>query len=308
MSVKCILEGQKQDLSSKQDKLAGTINQLVGFNNNGDAAALTLTANAPVTAKQAGDVLTLGLEGWAAINPQLLDNAYWANLDAIINQRGVSGTISTLGYFIDRWKLVDGTVTITDSGLLLNGTIEQILETAPDGTVTASALTTDGIVTADYDAASKTFSITGSGQTFVAAKLEHGPRQTIAYQGTSGNWVFSGPLPNKALELLKCQRYYVSPYNNNNFGTMIVGPNYPAQMVAVFDVPVPVTMRVTPTITDIINRGILYYGPDKYETPGNIGVDTNHAGSVRVFITNSGSFDIGVCTWDNAKVAFSADL
>lgn len=41
-----------------------------------------------------------------------------------------------------------------------------------------------------------------------AMKLEPGDKPTIAHQDTSGSLVLSDPPPDKALELLKCQRYY----------------------------------------------------------------------------------------------------
>ena len=104
-------------------------------------------------------------------NPNLLDNWYFAYP---VNQRNVSGTIDAVGYFLDRWKLVSGSVTIGSNGITLNGTIAQILETAVGTDVTASALTTEGVVEASYDNNSKTLSLTGTGQTFVASKLELG--------------------------------------------------------------------------------------------------------------------------------------
>lgn len=42
----------------------------------------------------------------------------------------------------------------------------------------------------------------------IAAELELGPVQTLVHKDASGNWVLNDPLPNKALELLKCQRYF----------------------------------------------------------------------------------------------------
>ena len=45
-----------------------------------------------------------------------LDNSDFTNP---VNQRGVSGTITKLGYFLDRWKLYTGTVTLTPQGLAL---------------------------------------------------------------------------------------------------------------------------------------------------------------------------------------------
>ena len=47
------------------------------------------------------------------------------------------------------------------------------------------------------------------GQTdIVAAKLELGPRQTLAHKDADGNWVLNDPPPDKQQELAKCQRYF----------------------------------------------------------------------------------------------------
>ena len=137
-------------------------------------------------------------------SPNLLDNWYFGNP---VNQRNVSGTIDAVGYFLDRWKLVSGSVTIGSNGITLNGTIAQILETAVGTDVTASALTTEGVVVASYDNNSKTISLTGTGQTFVAAKLELGSQQTLAHKDANGNWVLN-EIPNYGEQLLRCQRYF----------------------------------------------------------------------------------------------------
>jgi len=42
----------------------------------------------------------------------------------------------------------------------------------------------------------------------LAAKLEIGDHQTLAHQETDGSWVLNDSPPNKALELLKCQRFF----------------------------------------------------------------------------------------------------
>lgn len=102
-------------------------------------------------------------------NPNELTNSGFMKAQRV-NQRGASGTISSAGYFIDRWKLVSGTVQLTDEGLVLNGTIEQILENAIGTPFSASV----SAGTASYDDASKTFSITGTGETISWAKLEKG--------------------------------------------------------------------------------------------------------------------------------------
>lgn len=100
-------------------------------------------------------------------NFNLLDNTDFANP---VNQRGASGTISSAGYFIDRWKLVSGSVEVTDAGLVLNGTIAQVLEHAAGENVVASA--SAGV--ASYDDETGTFSVTGTGVTLAWAKLESG--------------------------------------------------------------------------------------------------------------------------------------
>lgn len=94
-----------------------------------------------------------------------------ANPDFKINQGGVLGEFSETGkYFVDRWKLDSGTVTINpDATLTLNGTISQILEYSVGDNVTASV--SAGI--SSYDDSTKTFTITGNGVTISWAKLEY---------------------------------------------------------------------------------------------------------------------------------------
>ena len=116
------------------------------------------------------------------------------NPDFKINQRGISGTFSEAGkYFVDRWRLVSGDVTINADGTLtLNGTISQIFENAVGDNVTASV----SAGTATYDDSTKTFSITANGEIISWAKLEYGGNATQFFP------------PDTATELLKCMRYY----------------------------------------------------------------------------------------------------
>ena len=163
-------------------------------------------------------------------NPSLLDNSDFTNP---VNQRGVSGTISTAGYFIDRWKLVSGTVQITAEGLVLNGTISQILENAAGTDVTASA----SAGTASYDNSTKTFTLTATGQTITWAKLEKGSVSTPYVPKGYG------------AELLACQRYYVPIGENTKF----FGGIGTAGNVAFVGMILPVQMRVTPSFTSDLN-------------------------------------------------------
>ena len=81
-----------------------------------------------------------------------------------------------------------------------------------------------------------------------AAKLELGTTQTLAHQDADGNWVLNDPPPNKALELLKCQRYQLSQH----------WCNYPATFIAQdsieFNIPIPVTMRANPSASGFVVR------------------------------------------------------
>ena len=129
-------------------------------------------------------------------NPNLLINP-----DFKINQRVVSGTIIASSrpdikytYFVDRWGIKNGTVTINSDGTLtLNGTMSQILENAVGSNVTASV----SAGTAAYDDTTKTFTITGNGDVISWAKLEIGSAATPVIP------------PNITEEQIKCQRYYL---------------------------------------------------------------------------------------------------
>lgn len=122
-------------------------------------------------------------------NPNLLINP-----DFKINQRGISGTFSDIGkYFVDRWRLVSGAVTVNSDGTLtLNGSICQPLENAVGTNVTASV----SAGTAVYDNTTQTFTISGNGEIISWAKLEYG-----------GNATQFIP-PDTVTELLKCMCYY----------------------------------------------------------------------------------------------------
>lgn len=173
-------------------------------------------------------------------NPNLLDNWYFGNP---VNQRNVSGTIDAVGYFLDRWKLVSGSVTIGSNGITLNGTIVQILEKAVGTDVTASALTTKGVVAASYDNNSKKISLTGTGQTFVAAKLELGSTQTLAHR-ENGVWVLN-EIPDYGEQLARCQRYYQVIPANVMLSGIVTASNTVLSVTAFLSQ----TMRTTPTVS-----------------------------------------------------------
>ena len=160
----------------------------------------------------------------------LLHNWYFPNP---VNQRGVSGTISAAGYFIDRWNLTNGSVTLTSNGLTLSGTITQILELAVGTDVTASVSMYSGTATAAYNNSAKTFTITSSGGTIRAAKLEKGTVSTLANDAP----------PDYGESLALCQRYQVLLSSFIRFRTV----GYTAEYLDFF-VPTPRAMRIAPAL------------------------------------------------------------
>lgn len=90
---------------------------------------------------------------------------------------------------------------------------------------------------------------TNAKKSFVkAAKLELGGQQTLAHQDESGNWVLNDPPPNKALELLKCQRY------SQVFSDESLRPKEAVDFRP--------AMRVTPALGTIEIDGTTYYTAD----------------------------------------------
>lgn len=242
--------------AAKQPKLTGAPGQVVGFDGMG---------------------LAYAVPGWS--NPNMLDNWYFVDP---VNQRGAGGTITAAGYFIDRWKLVSGSITLGADGLVLNGTIAQILETAPTSAVTACALTGAGIMPADYDTATKTVSITGSGIPIIAAKLELGPVQTLAHQDADGNWVLNDPPPNKALELAKCQRHQY-PLFSDLVRALNVGTNS-----LFFHVPLAANLRAIPAVADINSAFIVRSLSGMNQKDFTFSITSIRSGGVVISATKTG--------------------
>jgi len=173
------------------------------------------------------------------------------NPDFSVNQRGISGSVTTSGYFVDGWQLVSGEVTVnTDGTLTLNGTMKQVLENAAGDDVTASA----SAGTASYNNSTKTFTLTASGDTISWTKLEQGKRATP----------FTPPDP--ATELLKCQRYFVRLDNDSTRNFSYNGSGFvvsATQVQVVCSLPAPmrlaepsVTMSEAPCTVFTASKGI----------------------------------------------------
>lgn len=193
------------------------------------------------------DEVKNGSGGGGGVRPNLLDN--W-DFRTPVNQRGVSGQISSHGYFIDRWKLVSGTAEITSAGLVLNGTISQILPEKIGPVHSSVALTANKLLTCSYDDESKTFTISGTGDTIIAAKLEMGDNQTLAEQTQGGVGGMLQQLDaDYGTRLIACQRYLYSPYYGA-FPTAPIGTVFPSNDGTGFvNVTLPVLMRTKPVFS-----------------------------------------------------------
>lgn len=281
-------------------------------------ARTNINAPAPYTAGDgiaiSGSVIATKVQ---PCNRNLLDNWYFG---APVNQRDVSGTISSAGYFLDRWKLVSGSVTINTDGITLNGTMQQVLETAPVGTVTASALTQAGVgeVVPTYNSATKTVTVTAAGKKLVAVKLELGSQQTLAHQ-VGGAWVLS-EMPDYGEELTKCMRYLqiiTTPYDTSGNGVAIGYANNTVDLWV--PIPLAVPMRISPTPT-IPTGGVSLFKlgktsnalKDVTKVTGGWAMQTGGACSVRSLIFTASGLTAGetyaLFLRQGAQIVFSAEL
>lgn len=250
-------------------------------------------------------------------NRNLLINWYFGNP---VNQRDVSGTISSAGYFLDRWKLVSGSVTISADGITLNGTMQQVLETAPVGTVTVSALTQDGVgeVVPTYDSASKTVTVPADGKKLVAVKLELGSQQTLAHQ-ENGVWVLN-ELPDYGEELTKCMRYLqvlAAPYDTSGNGVAIGYANNTVDLWVPIPLAVPMRISPTPAIPTggvaLLKVGKTSGSPkDVTRVTGGWAMQTGGACSMRSLIFTSSGLTAGetyaLFMQQGAQIVLSAEL
>ena len=225
-----------------------------------------------------------GLQGEpGSMHRNLLDNWYFADP---INQRGQTKYGESAQYTIDRWRKTASTgsyVALADGGVEINNEdgggqlyfMQKFEKGLPAGDYTLSALVS-GVVNeggrvlmyisdsegstvgggAKYITGTGRFGISVSGAeagkiarvqvqipvgcavTLEALKLEKGAVSTLE----------GDPPPSRALELAKCQRYQISLFSGS--GARIAGMGLAnSATAATVLIPVPVTLRATPTVT-----------------------------------------------------------
>lgn len=161
-----------------------------------------------------------------------LDNSDFTNLVA---QAGIGGNHGSQAYAADRWILNSGSVSYNaGTGLTLNGTITQKLESMPTGTTSAFVGMASG--QASIACSNGTVTISSAGGVIAWAAL---------YEGTFTEQAKPEYRPKGyTAELMECMRYY----QENSVYYAAYNPIFEAAP----GLPFPVEMRTTPTVT-IVN-------------------------------------------------------
>lgn len=244
-------------------------------------------------------------------NPNLLINP-----DFKINQRG--STTYTTGYTVDRWRVTSATLNATTKTLSnsnsAGGKFLQSLENKPTGTftVTLNVASVTGTVKFSWKDGStyktgaviskglNTYTFTASSLTEVCIDVASGASIQLDYMKLEEGSVATHFVePNKAEELLKCQRYYeklevllgrLVVNTSQNFST-----SYKSKFYRVLNGSYRAEKRTTPTISikgSLTNtsNGALGVSASDFKSDAKsfrqftVSAETNY---VDVFITNA---------------------
>lgn len=283
------------------------------------------------------------------VRPNLLDNWYFGRP---VNQRGQTEYTGNV-YYIDRWRSWDGdsaSLSVVSGGIKIAGTLYQYFEPAVfeelwGKTVAISLLLADGTLYTDYFALKRAdwytvpikahgldsvqFGINNNNfgnennnffrvqpatigtlsDTILAAKLELGPTQTLAHR-EGDKWVLN-EVPDYGEQLRRCQRYFA---HFTKF-TAVSGRAANANSCQ-FMVPIPVTLRDKPVISDTnVTNWRVQDAAGKYITITGInaypaGVQPSY---ITMFVDSAAAFTTGAIytltrTDASGPVSFSADL
>lgn len=264
-AVRSIQTGVTQEqldeaMAVKQDKLTGQPGQAVGFGADGAAKAVPGWSNPnlldnwyfadPINQRGQAEYSGTGytIDRWNLTNQYCKLKVNQGYISLISVEPGVQSV--WLQQQIERPERYFGKL-LTFSVLLQDGTLRACSGTIPVGPVSSNTgFHTDVVSGVDLYAIKRSSGTacvqisalkTGPGQTdIVAMKLELGSQQTLAHQDEDGSWVLNDPPPNKALELAKCQRYFLSQTHCNYPFT------HTMQNDIEITIPTPVAMRVNP--------------------------------------------------------------
>lgn len=265
-----------------------------------------------------------------APNPNLLHNS---DFRAPINQRGVSGAISTGTYFYDRWMRNSGTVTTNADYLAIGASavIEQRIEGSllAGKTVTVSVeaggTVYSGTGTMPTSAGTVSVTLTGWGTAALGYATEYmyvrlsptaaSDVQAVKLEMGTVSTLYMDPPMDKAVELLKCQRLlYV--IGGNSYSRVGIAPVIYSTTVVGIMLPIPTSMRVSPTPSLIGNWGLYNFTTDALVSNVTSVSTTSSQMSSNLLsieflgsgLTNGAWYAIHARNDANAKILLSAEL
>lgn len=265
--------GTQHLLASKQDTLAGLPGQVVGFGADGAALAVQGWSNPnlldnwsfsdPINQRGQTEYYSRGytIDRWKVNGASDTGLSVQLTSDGIVFKKSVADTYGSFCQKLENPEWLTGK-TVTFS-MLAKGNTDPYLLIYFNGENSGIG-TTSVPLTDDWNLYTITRTITRSditavqisvgyqkadpvGSTIIrAAKFELGSEQTLAHRDEAGNWVLSDPPPNKALELAKCQRYFVRlpllPYQSIGIAQGFAGTR------ARLSLYLPQPMRATPSL------------------------------------------------------------
>ena len=121
-----------------------------------------------------------------------------------------------------------------------------------------------------------------------AVKLELGPVQTLAHRDPDGKWILNDAPPNKVLELLKCQRYFLRLPGEGSSYTLIGHGKATSNSQLDLQFPIPTAMRVRPSVRMTVEWVAVGAGMYEAFTAENMTVVLSSIGTAEACIIISG--------------------
>lgn len=260
------------ELAKKQDKITGIPGQIVGIGDDGAAKATVYPSNDnllinwyladPINQRGQTEYTGTGynIDCWhgkytgsdgmvSVVNPGTKDGcvslyrpAYNAHINQNIeNPQQLAGKMITCSILYKN-ELGGKTHLMMNAKFGSNENLTTI-KSASGVSVDYEVLSCSVVVPEGITELLVNIESTNAKKSFIrAAKLELGSEQTLAHK-EDGAWALNDPPPNKALELLKCQKYLFKIVPNSYFWSLRTGSSIISYMV-----PVPTPMSKTPTL------------------------------------------------------------
>lgn len=198
------------------------------------------------------------------------DFIIWQRFESSVGRNILAGNIVTVSLLTEDGELLSGTGIFpkqndADAFLISRTDIRVYLQWSD----------------ASFDFPALGISLRDASKTISAVKLELGEQQTLAHKD-GDKWVLNDPLPNYALELLKCQRYQ---YTLNKQGISLSTVVTDGNGMAYFPITLPTSMRMeNPKV--VTSGGIRVHSSDtNYQ---NVSILTAHTNGNMVALAVNG--------------------